>query len=204
MMDVALRANSSLSRWAAVEFVDDIFDGDHRYGAPVRRLNELKKQDESEGREFVIAIGEPSARRKIANTLMSCNFKLGRLIDPTSTISSSATISDGILVAPFCSISTDAVLAENSCINTMSIVGHDVVVGSNSVISSMVNLGGGCTVGEDTYIGMGALVKERIKIGSNSIIGMGSVVYNDIPDGVIALGNPARVVRENRDQKIFK
>jgi len=204
MMDVAFRANSSLSRWTSVEFVDDIFDGDSRYGAPVRRLDELNKQNESEDREFVIATGEPSARRKIANTLMSCKFKLGRLIDPTSIISSSATTSDGILVAPFCSVSTNAVLAQNSCINTMSVVGHDVVVGSNSVISSMVNLGGGCTVGEDTYIGMGALVKERIKIGSNSIIGMGSVVYDDIPNGVIALGNPARVVRENRDKKIFK
>lgn len=204
MMDVALRANASLSRWTSVEFVDDIFDGDSRFGAPVRRLAELNKQDESEEREFVIATGEPSSRRKIAQTLVSRSFLLGRLVDPSSIISGSATICDGVLVAPFCSVSINVVLGENSCMNTMSIVGHDVVVGSNSVISSMVNLGGGCIVGKDSYVGMGALVKERIKIGSNSIIGMGSVVYNDIPDGVIALGNPARVVRENRDQKIFK
>jgi acetyltransferase-like isoleucine patch superfamily enzyme len=47
-------------------------------------------------------------------------------------------------------------------------------------------------------------VKEGVKIGSNSIIGMGSVVYNDVPDNVIALGNPARVVRKNTHQKVFK
>jgi len=84
------------------------------------------------------------------------------------------------------------------------IIGHDARVMANSVLSSQVNLGGGATVGDSTYIGMGALIKEGIKIGSNSIIGMGSVVYNDIPDGVIALGNPARVIRNNENQKVFK
>ena len=86
----------------------------------------------------------------------------------------------------------------------MSIIGHDVAIGENSVISSMVNMGGGCVVGHNTYIGMGALIKEGVTIGSNSIIGMGSVVYNDIPDEVIALGNPARVVRKNIEKKVFK
>ncbi|MFW8642680.1 acyltransferase [Rhizobium beringeri] len=55
-----------------------------------------------------------------------------------------------------------------------------------------------------SYLGMGALVKERMQIGHSSIIGMGSVVHIDIPDEVIALGNPARVVRRNEDKKVFK
>ena len=40
-------------------------------------------------------------------------------------------------------------------------------------------------------------------IGKSSIIGMGSVLYNDVPDNVIALGNPARVVQKNEKQKVF-
>jgi len=43
----------------------------------------------------------------------------------------------------------------------------------------------------------------EVKIGDSSIIGMGSVVYKDIPDEVIALGNPARVARKNEDKKVF-
>ena len=86
----------------------------------------------------------------------------------------------------------------------MSIVGHDVLIGENAVVSSMVKIGGACEVGNNSYIGMGALIKEGIKIGENSIVGMGSVVYTDVPADVIALGNPARVVRKNTDQKIFK
>jgi acetyltransferase-like isoleucine patch superfamily enzyme len=43
-----------------------------------------------------------------------------------------------------------------------------------------------------------------MQIGHSSIIGMGSVVHIDIPDEVIALGNPTRVVRRNEDKKVFK
>ena len=50
---------------------------------------------------------------------------------------------------------------------------------------------------------MGALVKQGVSIGESSVVGMGSVVYNDVPEGMIALGNPARVVRRNEHKKIF-
>ena len=103
-------------------------------------------------------------------------------------------LAEGLVVTPLCSISSDARLGRNACVNTMSIVGHDVQVGENTVVSSMVNIGGACVIGANCYLGMGALIKEGVRIGSNSIVGMGSVVYSDIPDDVIALGNPARCV----------
>ena len=56
----------------------------------------------------------------------------------------------------------------------------------------------------DLIIGMGALIKEGLKIGTKSIVGMGSIVYRNVPDGMIALGNPARVARRNDDEKVFK
>lgn len=48
-------------------------------------------------------------------------------------------------------------------------------------------------------IGSGAVISNNIKIGSGSLIGAGSVVTKDIPDGVIAFGNPCKVVRENQN-----
>ena len=134
--------------------------------------------------------------------LEKSSLKLTSILDPSAVISQTSTIHRGVIIAPLCSVQARAEIKENTAVNTMSIIGHDVTVGNNSVISSMVNLGA-VTVGENSYIGMGALVKEGISIGSNSIIGMGSVVYNDIPDGMIALGNPARVARKNEDQKVL-
>jgi acetyltransferase-like isoleucine patch superfamily enzyme len=51
-------------------------------------------------------------------------------------------------------------------------------------------------IGENVFLGMGARVLKGVTIGEDSVIGAGAVVVSDIPAGVIAAGNPARVVRE--------
>jgi acetyltransferase-like isoleucine patch superfamily enzyme len=60
------------------------------------------------------------------------------------------------------------------------------------------------TVGDDVWIGGMVAVMPGVTIGSGSVIGGGSVVVNDIPEGVLAAGNPCRVIRkispEDRDR----
>jgi maltose O-acetyltransferase len=52
------------------------------------------------------------------------------------------------------------------------------------------------TVSEDVWIGAGAIVCPGVTIGAGSIVGAGSVVVRDVPAGVMAAGNPCRVIRE--------
>jgi maltose O-acetyltransferase len=56
-------------------------------------------------------------------------------------------------------------------------------------------------IGADCWIGGGAIVCPGVKIGDKAVIGAGSVVTRDIPSGVLAVGNPCRVVREIRDDE---
>lgn len=51
------------------------------------------------------------------------------------------------------------------------------------------------TIGNDVWIGGGAIVCPGINIGSETVIGAGSVVTRSIPDGVVAAGNPCRIIR---------
>jgi sugar O-acyltransferase (sialic acid O-acetyltransferase NeuD family) len=153
---------------------------------------------------FVIASGEPFLRNFLYNKLIEHGCKLQNIIDISSNISNSAHLGDGVIAGAFSSIQSRARIANNVAINTGAVIGHDAVIKGHTVISSHANIGGSAEVGGCTYIGMGALIKEGIKIGCNSIIGMGSVVFNDVPDDVIVLGNPARVIRRNTDQKVFK
>ena len=51
-------------------------------------------------------------------------------------------------------------------------------------------------IGDNVFVGMGARILKGSTIGSDSVIGAGSVVTGTIPDGVVAAGNPARVIRE--------
>ncbi len=51
------------------------------------------------------------------------------------------------------------------------------------------------TIGEDVWVGGGAIICPGVRIGDRTIIGAGSVVTKDIPPGVLAAGNPCRVIR---------
>lgn len=53
-------------------------------------------------------------------------------------------------------------------------------------------------IGDSVWIGGGVIILPGVTIGDNVAIGAGSVVTRDIPDNVVAYGNPCRVIRENR------
>lgn len=51
-------------------------------------------------------------------------------------------------------------------------------------------------IGTDVWIGGGAIIFPGVHIGTGAVIGAGSVVTRDVPDGVLAVGNPCRVIRK--------
>lgn len=52
------------------------------------------------------------------------------------------------------------------------------------------------TIGSDVWIGANTVIRGGVTIGNGSVIGAGSVVTKDIPEGVIAAGNPCKVIRD--------
>ena len=52
------------------------------------------------------------------------------------------------------------------------------------------------TIGDNVWVGGSVVINPGVKIGNNVVIGSGSVVTKDIPDNVIAAGNPCRIIRE--------
>lgn len=60
-------------------------------------------------------------------------------------------------------------------------------------------------IGENTWIGAGVIIVPGVRIGKNTVIGAGSVVTKDLPENVVAFGNPCRVQREisERDREYF-
>lgn len=62
-------------------------------------------------------------------------------------------------------------------------------------------------IGKNCWIGAGAIILPGVTIGDNSVIGAGSVVTKDIPENVVAVGNPCRVLRpigEHDSQYYYK
>ena len=54
-------------------------------------------------------------------------------------------------------------------------------------------------IGDDVWVGYGAQVMAGVTIGSHSIIGAGAVVTRDVPEYAVAVGVPARVIKDRRE-----
>jgi acetyltransferase-like isoleucine patch superfamily enzyme len=89
-------------------------------------------------------------------------------------------------------------------------IGHNVMLGANCMIidsdfhpldpverrtTPMAGATAPIVIEDDVFIGTNTLVLKGVTIGASSVIGAGSVVTRDVPPGVIAAGNPARVIR---------
>jgi acetyltransferase-like isoleucine patch superfamily enzyme len=81
-------------------------------------------------------------------------------------------------------------------------IGDNVVLGNGSIIITHCPISFyngksiGIDIGNNVYIGAGCAILPGTKIGNNSVIGAGSVVAGEIRSGVVAAGNPCRVIRD--------
>jgi sugar O-acyltransferase (sialic acid O-acetyltransferase NeuD family) len=202
--DIARRTNAAYRRWDRIAFLDDTLEEGSSNGAEVYRLESVLERFGADTIEAVIANGDPFIRKALLERLDALNVRLASVIDNTAVISASAIIGAGAVIFPGCYVSSMARLGRNVAVVAGSLIGHDSHVGDNCVLSGHVNVGGGCSIGSTSYLGMGTQVKEQTRIGRNTIVGMGSIIFADVPDEVIALGNPCRAMRPNTTKRIFK
>jgi sugar O-acyltransferase (sialic acid O-acetyltransferase NeuD family) len=117
------------------------------------------------------------------------------VLHPAAVVSSTVKMGKGCFVEPGTVIASFASLGFGVSINRGSTVGHHTILEDFVSINPGVHVAGHCTIGAATQIGIGSVVFDHIKIGANSMIGGGSVVTKDIPDHVIAWGNPCKVIK---------
>jgi sugar O-acyltransferase (sialic acid O-acetyltransferase NeuD family) len=202
--ELATVINDKTNKWSKIVFIDDADKIHNPRNISLYKFIEIKKKFAHDEIEFCIAIGEPEIRKKIFNKLVYSGLNLAIIIHPEVSIPKSTLIGKGTIICKFVSITCDIVIGDNVYIHPMACIGHDAVIGNNAIISSFVDVAGNCNIGSCTFLAINVILKQNISIGENTIVGMGSVVHRDIPDGVIALGNPARPMKNNVDKRIFK
>jgi sugar O-acyltransferase (sialic acid O-acetyltransferase NeuD family) len=146
---------------------------------------------------IVLGVGFPAAKRKIVTDLKERRSDLiwPNLIHPSVIISPRVRLlGEGIVITAGNILTTNIEIESFAMINLQCTIGHDSTIKRYSVISPGVCVSGGVCIGEGTTVGTGAKIIEQKRIGAWSVIGAGAVVTTDIPDGVTAVGVPARVI----------
>ena len=95
----------------------------------------------------------------------------------------------------------EIVIGENTNVQENSVIHVDIT--SSCIIGKNVTIGHGaiihgCNISDNVLVGMGSIILNNAKIGKNTIIGAGSLITQgkEFPEGVLILGNPAKVIRE--------
>lgn len=145
----------------------------------------------------IVALGDNYRRKLVCEDLERMGFTLISAIHPSAVIGSRVRIGAGTLVVAGVVVNVDAEIGENVIVNTGATIDHDCRIEAHVHLSPGVHLAGRVSVGALTHIGIGAVVLPNLTIGQNCIVGAGTVVRDDIPDNVVVVGNPARILKQN-------
>jgi UDP-N-acetylbacillosamine N-acetyltransferase len=144
---------------------------------------------------ILLGFGDCQKRLEKTEFLLSKGFLLPVAIHPNATVAGDVSLGPGTVVAAGAVVNPGAQIGCSVIINTSSSVDHECVVGDAAHISPGAHLAGRVMIGEAAHIGIGAAIIEGVSIGRKSVIGAGAVVLKNVPEGVIAVGVPAKVIR---------
>ncbi len=164
--------------FSEVIFIDDI-RAEELLGCKVYSFRDFKKRFSPDEVRFIIAMGEPRFRRECFDKMKQAGY-IG-----------------AVLKHPSAYVSPDAVIGEGAAVCQGVYIGSLVRIGANAFI------GGHVKICDNAFLGSGASLKDRICVGKESVVALGSAVFNDVPDNATAVGNPARIVSEERKGYVY-
>ncbi len=128
-----------------------------------------------------------------------CEF--ATLVHPTARVSRTAKLGPGTILNAGVIVAAYTELGAHVIVNRAATIGHHTRVVDFVTVGPGVNLAGNCYVGEAVYIGIGATVIDHVNIGPHSVVGAGAVVTEDVPERVLVVGVPAKVVKRDIEGK---
>lgn len=169
------------------------------------RFYEPGTDDKMIKNHILFGVTGPYAKRKVFNYFKGRKGlepgQLENLIHSSAVIAPTVSFSHGIIVEPAVVISAQSSIAFGATLKRSISIGHHCDIREYVEINPGVIVSGRVTIRSGAVIGSGAILRNGIKVGKNSVIGMGSVVTKDVPDNVIAYGNPCKVIREKKKRK---
>jgi len=154
---------------------------------------------------MVLGVTSPYGKRVVfeafAGLTQLTTAQITSLIHPKAYMALSAKALTGLLAEPGIIVSSQTNIGFGVTLKRGSAIGHHNRLGDYCEINPGVITSGYVSIGANTTIGSGTVIRDYVNIGERTIIGAGSVVVKDIPDNVIAYGNPCNIAGENTQWK---
>lgn len=155
----------------------------------------------------LITIGDNYSRLIVYEELMKLvpGFEYVNAIHPSVIIGKNAEIGQGVVMMAGCIVNPNSIIGDFTFFATGAQIEHDNIIEEFASVSAGSITGGKVRIGKLSSITLGVTVVDRLTIGENCVVGSGSLVLKDLPDNVLAYGNPCVVIRTRRaDEKFLK
>jgi len=115
------------------------------------------------------------------------------IISPESVVSKYSQIGKGNILEAYTRICNGVTIGNHCLIQSFTSINHDQTIGNNVLIGCNVSMAGR-SIGDHTTIADGSSIGFKKSVGQNCLITDGTVVTKDLPDNIIAYGNPAKTL----------
>lgn len=148
-------------------------------------------------KRFVLGIGKPSLRLKLASELKELGGEMHTVISTKSSVGKFENIiGKGSCLLQQVIVENSNTIGEGTLVHVGSLISHDVVVGNYTEISPYVKLLGKVKIGNLVSVGTGAIILPGIHVEDNAVIGAGSVVTKNVKAGEVVVGVPAKPLKK--------
>lgn len=163
-------------------------------GLPVYWIEEVKEMADTHAAMCGIAT---TRRSLFTNQIDALGMPFAALIHPSAHVSSTTEIGPGTLVGAGAIIASHTRLGRHVFVNRGALIGHHTLIHDYVTVHPGANIAGACEIGEAAFVGLGAVIIDHTKVGCHSVIGAGAVVIEEVPEHVLVVGVPAKIIKNN-------
>lgn len=161
-------------------------------GALVRGLPVVAPGDAPPGAGYVVGVGDPMVRRRLATLLDERRLVPVTLVHPRAVIGPETTLGPGCVVMAGAHISSSVRIGRHVQVQYNATVGHDAVLEDLVTVLPGANVAGTVHLEADVTVGSNAAVLQNLRVGRATVVGAGAVVTRDLAAGLVVMGVPAR------------
>ena len=172
--------------------------GDFDHGFEILGSFEDLYHQDIYGKNFLLTMGDMQIRKEVAERLLILGGTVPSILHPRARISRFAQIAGcGVIVGDGVELQSDVVIENNVVIRSDVTICHNTTIKPNVFVGPKALIGAYITISDFAYIGQGSiLISEKTQsIGVSSMVGAGALVTKPVPNNVLVVGSPAKIIR---------
>ena len=198
VLEIFKDRNKISKTWNILGFIDEDKQLHRKIlnGYPVLGGFDWLREHRGDNLGCVCAIGTCETRKQVIEKLRETGISYYNAIHPSVIMSEFVEMGVGVIICAGSILTVNIKIGDHVHIDTNCTVAHDAIIGNYCRLNPGVKINGNNHLGEGVYVGTGATFIQEVSVGDWSMIGAGAVVSKDIPEKVVAVGIPARVVKQ--------